>query len=202
MISKMSSSSNTVETLIKIGTHPSDKRGLGYVNEKITPSTNKPTFVKASSKLNVGTLSNGKAMDATGGHIRPRCFEYIHKCKQANDVHDMSWLNGPRQSSMYGFKTRPKKTLEKHVEKIVVDDLHEKSSVMPYSTMHKKIDNVLFDLFENVSNRALLSKAHKYAVGGAGRQQAQLRCLSSVRARLLLAGARLTALGDEALMCV
>ncbi|KAK3205015.1 hypothetical protein Dsin_019061 [Dipteronia sinensis] len=53
---------------------------------------------------------------------------------------------------MYGFRTRHRKTLEKHVEKIVVDDLHEKSSVVPHSTMHKKIDNVLFDLFENVSN--------------------------------------------------
>ncbi|KAK3198146.1 hypothetical protein Dsin_021561 [Dipteronia sinensis] len=67
VINKMSSRSNKIETLIKIGKHPSDKRGLRYVNEKITPSTNKSTFVKTSSKLNVGTLSNGKAMDATGG---------------------------------------------------------------------------------------------------------------------------------------
>ncbi|KAK3222371.1 hypothetical protein Dsin_009396 [Dipteronia sinensis] len=66
VISKISSSFNKVETLIKIEKHPSDKRGLGYVNEKITPSTNKPIFVKASSKLNVGTLSNRKAIDATG----------------------------------------------------------------------------------------------------------------------------------------
>ncbi|KAK3169114.1 hypothetical protein Dsin_000095 [Dipteronia sinensis] len=225
VISKMSSSSNKVETLNKIAKHPNDKRGLGYVNEKITHSTNKPIFVKASSKLNIGTLSNGKAMDAIGGaststststikvkdktqhgqiqcssssnakskasrtihqkgkfvrrqnalnaqangkllkfitichycnmvrHIRPRCFEYIHKCKQANYLLDMSWLNGPRQSSMYGFRTRPRKTLEKHVEKNIVDDLLVKSCVVPHSTMHKKIDNALFDLFENVTDR-------------------------------------------------
>lgn len=67
MIGKMSYSFSKVETLMKIGKHPNDKRGLGYVNEKITPSSNNSTFVNASSNLNVGTLSNSKAMDATGG---------------------------------------------------------------------------------------------------------------------------------------
>ena len=56
------------------------------------------------------------------GHIRPRCFEYIRKCKFDNAFHDMS-LNGPRQSSMYEFRTRPRMILEKHVEKNCVDDL-------------------------------------------------------------------------------
>ena len=219
MIHKMSSSSNKVETLIKSGKHPCDKRGLGYINEKETPSSNKSIFVKASVEPNVGTLSQGKAMKATGGattstrnsngrsqqdqsqrastsnargqasrvalqrgknvrrpntlkanangkflkfipichhcnmvgHIRPRCFEYIQKCKFDNVFHDMS-LNGLRQSSMYGFSTRPRKTLEKHVEKKCVDDLLTKSCVVPYSTMHKKVDNALFDIFENVTN--------------------------------------------------
>ena len=67
MISKMSSISNKIETLIKSGKHPNDKRGLGYINEKETPSTNKSTFVKASIETNVGTLTHGKAMKATGG---------------------------------------------------------------------------------------------------------------------------------------
>ena len=57
MINKMSSSSNKIETLIKSGKHPSDKRCLGYINEKETSSTNKSTFVKASIETNVGTLS-------------------------------------------------------------------------------------------------------------------------------------------------
>ncbi|KAK0600566.1 hypothetical protein LWI29_016181 [Acer saccharum] len=219
VISKMSSSSNKVETLIKSGKHPCDKRGLGYINEKETPSSNKSTFVKASIESIVGTLSRGKAMKATGGassstrmfngrtqqhkhqvvttsnarggasrvalqrgkivrrpnameanangkfikfipicchcnmigHIRPRCFEYIRKCKLDNAFHDMS-LNGPRQSSMYGYRNRPRKTLEKHVVEKVVDDLLAKSCVLPHSTMHKKIDNALFDIFEDVTN--------------------------------------------------
>ncbi|KAK1552751.1 hypothetical protein Q3G72_022904 [Acer saccharum] len=219
MIVKMSSSSNKVETLIKSGKHPCDKRGLGYINEKETPSSNKSTFVKASIETNVGTLTQGKAMKATGGassstrmfngrtqqhkhqgastsnvrggasrvahqrgkimrspkeleanangkflkfipichhcnmigHIRPRCFEYIRKCKLDNAFHDMS-LNGPRQSSMYGYRNRPRKTLEKHVVEKVVDDLLAKSCVVPHSTMHKKVDNALFDIFENVTN--------------------------------------------------
>ncbi|KAK0586597.1 hypothetical protein LWI29_009370 [Acer saccharum] len=188
VISKMSSSSNKVETLIKSGKHPCDKRGLGYINEKETPSSNKSTFVKASIESIVGTLSQGKAMKATGGassstrmfngrtqqlkhqeattsnargeasrvalqrgHIRPRCFEYIRKCKLDNAFHDMS-LNGPRQSSMYGYSNRPRKTLEKHVVERVVDDLLAKSCVVPHSTMHKKIDNALFDIFEDVTN--------------------------------------------------
>ena len=57
MIYKMSSSSNKVESLIKSGKHPCDKRGLGYINEKETPSSNKSIFVKASVESNVGTLS-------------------------------------------------------------------------------------------------------------------------------------------------
>ena len=61
-------------------------------------------------------------------------------------------LNGPRQSSMYGSRTRPRKTLEKHVEKNLVDDLLAKSYVVPRSTMRKKIDNALFDICENVTN--------------------------------------------------
>ena len=85
------------------------------------------------------------------GHIRPRCFEYIRKCKLDNAFHDMS-LNGPRQSSMYGYRNRPRKTLEKHVVEKVVDDLLAKSCVVPHSTMHKKIDNALFDIFEDVTN--------------------------------------------------
>ena len=51
MIQKMSSSSNKVETLIKSGKHPSDKIGLGYINEKETPSSNKSIFVKASVEI-------------------------------------------------------------------------------------------------------------------------------------------------------
>ena len=219
VISKISSSSNKVETLIKSGKHPCDKRGLGYINEKDTPSSNKSTFVKASIESNVGTLSQGKAMKATEGassstrmfngrtqqhkhqeattsnarggasrvalqrgkivrrpnameanangkilkfipichhcnmvgHIRPRCFEYIRKCEFDNAFHDMS-LNGPRQSSMYGYRNRPRKTLEKHIVEKVVDDLLAKSCVVPHSTMHKKVDNALFDIFENVTN--------------------------------------------------
>ena len=219
VISKISSSSNKVETLIKSGKHPCDKRGLGYINEKDTPSSNKSTFVKASIESNVGTLTQGKAMKATGGafsstrkfngrtqqhqhqksttsnvrggvsrvahqrgnilrspnameanangkflkfipichhcnmigHVRPRCFEYIRKCKLDNAFHDMS-LNGPRQSSMYGYRNRPRKTLEKHVVKDVVDDLLAKSSVLPHSSLHKKVDHALFDIFENVTN--------------------------------------------------
>ncbi|KAK0572842.1 hypothetical protein LWI29_038048 [Acer saccharum] len=188
VISKMSSSSNKVETLIKIEKHPCDKRGLGYINEKETPSSNKSTFVKASIESIVGTLFQGKAMKATGGassstrmfngrtqqlkhqeattsnarggasrvalqrgHIRPICFEYIRKCKLDNAFHDMS-LNGPRQSSMYGYRNRPRKTLEKHVVEKVVDDLLAKSCVVPHFTMHKKIDNALFDIFEDVTN--------------------------------------------------
>ena len=53
---------------------------------------------------------------------------------------------------MYGYKNRPRKTLEKHVVKNVVDDLLAKSCVVPRSTMHKKVDNALFDIFENVTN--------------------------------------------------
>ena len=67
MISKMSSSSNKVETLIRSGKHPCDKRGSSYINEKETPSSNKSIFVKASIETNVGTLTQGKAMKATGG---------------------------------------------------------------------------------------------------------------------------------------
>ena len=55
MIHKMSSSSNQVDSLIKSGKHPSDKRCLGYINEKETPSSNKSIFVKASIEPNVGT---------------------------------------------------------------------------------------------------------------------------------------------------
>ena len=47
---------------------------------------------------------------------------------------------------------RPRKTLEKHVEKNCVDNLLAKSCVVPHSTMHKKVDNALFDIFENVTN--------------------------------------------------
>ena len=57
MIHKMSFSSNKVETLIKSGKHPCDKRGLGYINEKETHSSNKSIFVKASVESNVGTIS-------------------------------------------------------------------------------------------------------------------------------------------------
>ncbi|KAK0593890.1 hypothetical protein LWI29_016102 [Acer saccharum] len=85
------------------------------------------------------------------GHIRPRCFEYIRKCKFDNAFHDIS-LNGPRQSSMYGYRNRPRKTLKKHVVEKVVDDLLAKSCVVPHSTMQKKVDNTLFDIFENVTN--------------------------------------------------
>ena len=53
---------------------------------------------------------------------------------------------------MYGLSTRPRKTLEKHVVKKLVDDLLVKSCVEPHSTMHKKVDNALFDIFENVTN--------------------------------------------------
>lgn len=87
------------------------------------------------------------------GHIRPRCFEYIRKCKYENNLYDMSSMNGPRQSSMYGFRTRPRKTLEKHVQKNIVDDLLVKTCVVPHITMHRKVDNALFDLSENVTNR-------------------------------------------------
>ena len=66
-INKISSSSNKLESLIISGKHPCDKRGLGYINEKETPSTNKSTFVNASVESHVGTLSQGKAMKATGG---------------------------------------------------------------------------------------------------------------------------------------
>ena len=47
---------------------------------------------------------------------------------------------------------RPRKTLEKHVVKNVVDDLLAKSCVVPHFTMHKKVDNALLDIFENVTN--------------------------------------------------
>ena len=67
MINKMSSSSNQVDSLIKSGKHPSDKRGLGYINEKETPSSNKSIFVKASIEPNVGTLTQGKEMKVTEG---------------------------------------------------------------------------------------------------------------------------------------
>ena len=36
--------------------------------------------------------------------------------------------------------------------KKLVDDLLAKSCVVPHSTMHKKDDNALFDIFENVTN--------------------------------------------------
>ncbi|KAK1564633.1 hypothetical protein Q3G72_007663 [Acer saccharum] len=75
VISKMSSSSNKVETLIKSGKHPCDKRDLGYINENDTPSSNKSTFIKASIESNVGTLSHGKAMKATeGASLSSRMF--------------------------------------------------------------------------------------------------------------------------------
>ncbi|KAK4859024.1 hypothetical protein QYF36_025464 [Acer negundo] len=181
----MSSSSNKIETLIRSGKHQCDKRGLGYINEKETPSSNKSTFVKASVKTNIGTLTQGKSMKATGGAStstrkfngrtqqdqRQRAttsnargeasrvalqrgkfvLEYIRQCKLDNVFHDMS-LNRPRQSSMYGYRTRPRKTLENHVVKKVVDDLLAKSCVVPHSTMHNKVDNALFDVFENVTN--------------------------------------------------
>ncbi|KAK3193301.1 hypothetical protein Dsin_024611 [Dipteronia sinensis] len=59
----------------------------------------------------------------------------------------------PEAIILYGFRTRPRKTLEKQVDKNVVDDLLEKSCVVPHSTMDKKIGNALFDLFENVTNK-------------------------------------------------
>ncbi|KAK0588753.1 hypothetical protein LWI29_005016 [Acer saccharum] len=190
VISKMSSSSNKVETLIKSGKHPCDKRGLGYINEKETPSSNKSTFVKASIESIVGTLSQGKAMKATGdASSSTRMFNgrtQQHKYQEATtsnarggasrvalqrgkiDIFDldalsifgnanlimlfMMSLNGPRQSSMYGYRNRPRKTLEKHVVEKVVDDLLAKSCVVLHSTMHKKIDNALFDIFEDVTN--------------------------------------------------
>ena len=39
MINMISSSSNKVDSLIRSGKHPTDKRGLGYINEKETPSS-------------------------------------------------------------------------------------------------------------------------------------------------------------------
>ncbi|KAK0594653.1 hypothetical protein LWI29_005272 [Acer saccharum] len=57
---------------------------------------------------------------------------------------------------MYGYRNRPRKTLEKHVVKNVVDDLLAKSCVVPHSTMLKKVDNALLDIFENVTNEVMV----------------------------------------------